>query len=150
MRQPILLTSDEVQQQAVDAGLPPYAVAVVSGMLQPAGTLHTRYSAAAETLYNSLEVDEAINLLKSSKFTELIPVLLCPGLRRWVATQDDREEFLWESRSPESDRTAEEVYARLDHWGLDVHWVDPPRKAFYTDEPELVQFMGAVDGYAEY
>lgn len=45
MRQPILLTSNEVQQQAVDAGLPPYAVAVVSGMLQPAGTLHTRYSA---------------------------------------------------------------------------------------------------------
>ena len=133
MRQPILLTSNEVQQQAVDA------VAVVTGMLQPAGTIHTRYSARAETLYNSLEVDGAINLLKSSKFTELIPVLLCPGLGRGVATQDDREEFHWASRSPESDRTAEEVYARL-------HWVDQHRKAFYTDEPELVQFMEAVDG----
>lgn len=97
-------------------------------------------------MYNSLEVDGAINLLKSSKFTELIPVLLCPGLGRGVATQDDREEFHWASRSPESDRTAEEVYARLDHWGLDVHWVDQPRKAFYTDEPELVQFMEALDG----
>lgn len=149
MRQPLLLTSNEVQQQAVDAGLPPYAVAVVSGMLQPAGTLHTRYSATAETLYNSLEVDGAINLLKRSKFTELIPVLLCPGLGRGVATQDDREEFHWASRSPESDRTAEEVYARLDHWGLDVHWVDQPRKAFYTDEPELIQFMEAVDGFDE-
>lgn len=142
----MLLTSNEVQQQAVDAGLPPYAVAVVSGMLQPAGTLHTRYSATAETLYNSLEVDGAINLLKSSKFTELIPVLLCPGLGRGVATQDDREEFHWASRSPESDRAAEEVYARLDHWGLELHWADQPRKAFYTDEPELVQFMEALDG----
>lgn len=149
MRQPILLTSNEVQQQAVDAGLQPYAVAVVSGMLRPAGTLHTRYSATAETLYNSLEVDGAINLLKSSKFTELIPVLLCPGLGRGVATQDDREEFHWASRSPESDRTAEEVYERLDHWGLDLHWVDQPRKAFYTDEPELVQFMEALDGFDE-
>ena len=146
MRQPILLTSNEVQQQAVDAGLPPHAVAVVTGMLQPAGTLHTRYSARAETMYNSFEVDGAINLLKSSKFTELIPVLLCPGLGRGVFTQDDREEFHWVSRSPESDRTSEEVYARLDHWGLDVHWVDQPRKAFYTDEPELVQFMEALDG----
>ena len=146
MRSPLLLTSNEVQQQAVDAGLPPYAVAVVSGMLQPAGTLHTRYSATAETLYNSLEVDGAINLLKSSKFTELIPVLLCPGLGRGVATQDDREEVHWVSRSPESDRTAEEVYARLDHWGLDIHWVDQHRKACYTDEPELVQFMEDVDG----
>lgn len=146
MRQPLLITSNEVQQQAVDAGLPPYAVAVVVGMLQPAGTLHTRYSATAKTLYNSLEADGAINLLKSSKFTELIPVLLCPGLGLGVATHDDREEFHWASRSPESDRTAEEVYARLDHWGLDVHWVDQSRKVFYTDEPELVQFMEAVDG----
>ena len=146
MKQPLLLTSNEVQQQAVDEGLPPYAVAVVTGMLQPAGTLHTRYSATAETLYNSLEVDGVINLLKSSKFTELIPVLLCPGLGRGVATQDDREEFHWASRSPESDRTAEEVYERLDHWGLDLHWVDQPRKAFYTDEPELVQFMRVLDG----
>ena len=146
MRSTLLLTSVEVQQQAVDAGLPPYAVAVVTGMLQPAGTLHTRYSARAETLYNSLEVDGAINLLKSSKFTELIPVLLRPGLGRGVATQDDREEFHWASRSPENDRAAEEVYAHLDHWGIDLHWVDQPRKAFYTDEPELVQFMEAVDG----
>ncbi len=143
---PLLLTSDEVRQRAVDAGLPSYAVAVISGMLQPAGTLHTRYSATAETLYNSLEAYGAINLLKSSKFTELIPVLLCPGLGRGVATQDDREEFHWASRSPESDRTAEEVYARLDHWGLELHWVDQPRKAFYTDEPELVQFMEALEG----
>lgn len=149
MRQPLLLTSNEVRQQAVDAGLPPYAVTVIPGMLQPAGTLHTRHSARAETLYNSLEVDGAINLLKSSKFTELIPVLLCPGLGRGVATQDDREEFHWASRSPESDRTAEEVYARLDHWGQEVHWVDQPRKAFYTDEPELVQFMEALDGFEQ-
>ena len=35
MRPPLLLTSNEVQQQAVDAGLPPYAVAVFTGMLQP-------------------------------------------------------------------------------------------------------------------
>lgn len=149
MRQPLLLTSVEVLQQAVDAGLPPYSVAVVSGMLQPAGTLHTRYSAHAETLYNSLEVDGAISLLKRSKFTERIPVLLCPGLGRGVATQDDREEFHWASGNPESYRTAEEVYARLDHWGLDVHWVDQPRKAFYADEPELVQFMEVLDGFDE-
>lgn len=149
MRQSLLLTSNEVRQQAVDAGLPPYAVTVIPGMLQSAGTLHTWHSARAETLYKSLEVDGAIHLLKSSKFTELIPVLLCPGLGRGVATQDDREEFHWASRSPESDRTAEEVYARLDHWGLELHWVDQPRKAFYTAEPELVQFMEALDGFDE-
>nr|DAK56203.1 MAG TPA: hypothetical protein [Caudoviricetes sp.] len=146
MRQPLLLASNEVQQQAVDAGLPPYAVAVVTGMLQPAGTLHTRYSARAETLYNSLEVDGAINKLLTSRFTQWIPLLIAPGVVREGGLGD---EYRWISRDTTTDARVRELHARLQDLGLDVRWTGLGVASFTTTNKELIGFMEALGGFIE-
>lgn len=143
MRQPSLLTSDEVRQQAVAAGLPPYAVAVVSGMLQPAGTLHTRYSATAETLYNSLEVDGAINTLLASRFTQLIPLLLAPGVQRG---HEEVGSYHWVGRDEEPAERVLELYARLTEWSVNKRWTGVGVASFTTTDKELIGFMEALDG----
>ena len=146
MRQPLLLTSNEVQQQAVDAGLPPYAVAVVPGMLQPAGTLHTRYSARAETLYNSLEVDGAINTLLASRFTQLIPLLLAPGVQRG---HEGVRSYRWVGRDGEPAEVVRELYARLTEWGVDKRWTGLGVASFTTTDKELIGFVEALEGHNE-
>lgn len=146
MRQPSLITSDEVQQQAVDAGLPPYAVALVTGMLQPAGTLYTRHSAIAECLYNSLEVDGAINTLLASRFTQWIPLLIAPGVVREGGLGD---EYRWISRDTTTNARVRELYARLLALGLGVRWTGSGRASFTTQDKELIGFMEVLDGHPE-
>jgi hypothetical protein len=146
MRQPLLLTSDEVRQQAVDAGLPPYAVAVTPAMLQPAGTLHKRHSARAEILYNALEVDGAINTLLASRFTQWIPLLIAQGV---VREGSQGSEYRWISRDTTADALVRELYARLQDLGLDVRWTGPGVASFTTSDKELIRFMEALDGFGQ-
>lgn len=146
MSQPVLLTSDEVRQQAVDAGLPPYAVAVVPGMLQPAGTLHTRHSARAETLYNSLEVDGAINILLASRFTQLIPLLTAPHVSRNLRYTG---KYRWAGLQAVGYEAVKALYEKLSEWGVETEWTGITIPEFETEDRELVGFMEALDGCYE-
>lgn len=143
MRQPILLTSDEVRQQAVDAGLPPYAVSTIPGMLQPAGTLHTRHSARAETLYNSLEVDGAINMLLASRFTQLIPMLTAPKVSRNLR---DCSKYRWSGLQALGYEAVKALYEKLSDLGVETEWTGITIPEFETTDKELIGFMEAVDG----
>lgn len=146
MRQPLLLTSDEVQQQAVDAGLPPYAVAAVTGMLQPAGTLYTRNSARAETLYNSLEVDGAINTLLASRFTQLVPLLTDPKVSRNLR---DSGKYRWTGLQAVGYEAVKALYEKLSEWGVETEWTGITTPEFETADRELIGFMEALDGFDE-
>lgn len=143
MRQPLLLTSNEVRQQAVDAGLPPYAVAVVSGMLQPAGTLHTRHLARAETLYNSLEVDGAINMLLANRFTHLIPILTSPNVSR---TLRDNGKYRWSGLQALGYEVVKALYEKLSEMGVEAKWTGITIPEFETTDTDLIEFMKALDG----
>lgn len=146
MRQPLLLTSVEVQQQAVDAGLPPYAVDVIPGMLQPAGTLHTRHSARAETLYNSLEVDGAINYLLTCRFTQLIPLLIAPGV---VRDSSEKGAYRWVGRELPASESVRQLYSELNNLGVDTRWTGLGVASFSTTDQDLINFMEALDGHLE-
>lgn len=146
MRQPLLLTSDEVQQQAIDAGLPSYAVAVIPGMLQPAGTLHTRHSAKSTTLYNSLEVDGAINYLLGSRFTQLTPLLTAPGV---VRDGSEKGTYRWVGRELPASESVRQLYSKLNHFGVDTRWTGLVAASFTTSDPDLINFMEALDGNTE-
>ena len=146
MQKPILLTSDEVRQQAIDAELPPYAVAVIPGMLQPAGTLHTRHSAQAATLYNSLEVDEAINYLLASRFTQLIPLMTASKVTRGYR-YDNR--YHWSGIDTRAREVVENLYEKLLEWGVELEWVGGGIPEFSTSDKDLTNFMEALDGYLE-
>lgn len=152
MNRPILLTSDEVQQQAVDAGLPPYAVAVIPGMLQPAGTLHTRHSAKSITLYNSLEVDGAINYLLVSKLTPIIPLLIAPGLIRRCkeATKKLEKSYWWSARSTGDNQTIAELQRKVED-ALRSTYLDKskPCHELVTTDSTLINFMKALDVHTE-
>lgn len=143
MRQSLLLTSDEVRQQAIDAGLPPYAVAVVPGMLQPVGTLHTRHSARAEILYNSLEVDGALNLLLSSKFTQLIPLLTAPHVSRNLRYN---ERYRWSGLQAIGYEKVKALYEKLSEMGVETEWTGITIPEFETTDTDLIGFMEALDG----
>ena len=144
MRQPLLLTSDEVRQQAVDAGLPPYAVAVVPGMLQPAGTLHTRHSARAETLYNSLEVDGALNTLLTSKFTQIIPLLTDPRVSRNLRYNG---RYRWSGLQAIGYEAVKALYEKLSDLGVETEWTGITIPEFETTDKELIGFMKGLDGF---
>ena len=146
MSRPILLTSDEVQQQAVDAGLPPYAVAVVPGMLQPAGTLHTRHSAKSTTLYNYLEVDGAINYLLTSRFTQLVPLMTAPRVTRGYRYDG---QYHWSGIDIRAREVVEKLYEKLSEWGVELEWVGVSSAEFATSDKDLTNFMEALDGNTE-
>lgn len=146
MRQPILLTSDEVRQQAVDAGLPPYAVSVIPGMLQPAGTLHTRHSARAETLYNSLEVDGAINRLLASRFTPLIPLLTSPKVSRNLRNNG---KYRWSGLQALGYEVVKALYEKLSEMGVEAKWTGITIPEFETTDADLIGFMEALDGFEQ-
>lgn len=141
-----MLTSDEVRQQAIDAGLPPYAVAVIPGMLQPAGTLHTRHSAKSTTLYNSLEVDGAINYLLGSRFTQLIPLLTAPEV---VRDGSEKGTYRWVGRELPASESVRQLYSKLNHFGVDTRWTGLVVTSFTTTDRDLINFMEALDGYPE-
>lgn len=143
MRQPLLLTSDEVRQQAVDAGLPPYAIAVVPSMLIPAGTLHNRHSARAETLYNSLEVDGAINMLLASRFTPLIPILTAPKVSRNLR---DNGNYRWSGLQALGYEVVKALYEKLSEMGVEAKWTGITIPEFETTDTDLIGFMEALDG----
>ena len=146
MNRPILLTFDEVRQQAIDAGLPPYAVAVVPGMLQPAGTLHTRHSARAETLYNSLEVDGALNTLLFSKFTQLIPLLTAPHVSRNLRYNG---RYRWSGLQAIGYEAVTALYEKLSEMGVEAEWTDITIPEFETVDKDLIEFMGGLDGFGQ-
>lgn len=146
MSRPLLLTSDEVQQQAVDAGLPPYAVAAVPRMLQPAGTLHTRHSAKSTTLYDSLEVDGGINYLRASRFTQLIPLLTASRVTRGYRYDG---QYHWSGLDTRAREVVENLYEKLSEWGVELEWVGVSSAEFATSDKELTNFMEALDGYTE-
>lgn len=146
MRQPLLLTFDEVRQQAIDAGLPPYAVAVVPGMLQPAGTLHTRHSARAETLYNSLEVDGALNTLLFSKFTQLIPLLTAPHVSRNLRYNG---RYRWSGLQAIGYEAVTALYEKLSEMGVEAEWTGITIPEFETVDKDLIEFMGGLDGFGQ-
>lgn len=146
MRQPLLLTSSEVRQQAIDAGLPPYTVAIVPGMLQPAGTLHTRRSARAETLYNALEVDGAINMLLTSKFTQLIPLLTAPHVSRNLRYNG---RYRWSGLLAIGYEEVKALYEKLSEMGVEAEWTGITIPEFETVDTNLIGFMEALDGYPE-
>lgn len=146
MRQPLLLTFDEVRQQAIDAGLPPYAVAVVPGMLQPAGTLHTRHSARAETLYNSLEVDGALNTLLFSKFTQLIPLLTAPHVSRNLRYNG---RYRWSGLQAIGYEAVTALYEKLSEMGVEAEWTGITIPEFETADKDLIEFMGGLDGFGQ-
>ena len=144
MRQPLLLTSDEVRQQAVDAGLPPYAVAAVPGMLRPAGTLHTRHSAISTTLYNSLEVDGAINYLLHSRFTQIIPHLTAPHVSRNLRHNG---RYRWSGLQALGYEAVKAVFDKLSEWGVQTEWTGITIPEFETADRELIGFMEALDEF---
>nr|DAU00251.1 MAG TPA: hypothetical protein [Caudoviricetes sp.] len=146
MSKPLLLTSSGVRQQAIDAGLPPYAVAVIPGMLQPAGTLHTRRSARAETLYNSLEVDGAVNMLLASRFTQLIPMLTAPNVSRHLRYNG---KYRWSGLQAVGYEAVKALYEKLNEWGVETEWTGITIPEFETTDKGLIGFMEALDGYPE-
>ncbi len=146
MSRPILLTSDEVRQQAIDEGLPPYAVAVIPGMLQPAGTLHTRHSAKSTTLYNSIEVDGAINYLLTSRFTQLIPLMTAPKVTRGYR-YDNR--YHWSGIDIRAREVVDNLYEKLLELGVELKWEGIGIAEFSTSDKDLTNYMEALDGYLE-
>jgi len=150
MRQPILLTSDEVRQQAVDAGLPPYAVALVEGMLTPAGTIHHRFAVLPTKLYSATDTDYAINRLRSSRFTQLIPSLLPAGVERGGFEGKGPKAVYWVARKPELSEAMQDLMLKLDKAGVNPHWATLNGTITVSSEDEeLIKFMEALDGFDE-
>lgn len=150
MIQPILLTSDEVRQQAVDAGLPPYAVAVVEGMLPPAGTIHHRFSVLPTKLYSATDTDYIINFLRSSRFTQLIPSLLPAGVERGGFEGEGPKAAYWVARRPELFEVMQNLLLQLNKAGVNPHWATLNGTVLVSSEDEeLINFMGALDGHLE-
>ncbi len=150
MRQPLLLTSDEVRQQAVDAGLPPYAVAVVEGMLTPAGTLHHRFSVLPTKVYSASDTDCVINYLRSSRFTELIPAITPAEVERGGFAGKGPKTVCWVARRPELSEAMQNLMLKLDKAGVGPHWATLNGTITVSSEDEeLIKFMEALDGYLE-
>lgn len=150
MRQSVLLTSDEVRQQAVDAGLPSYAVAVVEGMLPPAGTLHHRFAVLPTKLYSATDADYVINFLLSSRFTQLIPALLHTGVERGGFEGKGPRTKCWVARKPELSEAMQDLMLKLDRAGVSPRWATLDGTITVSSEDEeLVQFMEALDGFDE-
>lgn len=150
MRQPSLLTSDEVRQQAVDAGLPPYAVAVVEGMLTPAGTLHHRFSVLPTKLYSASDADYVISYLLSSRFTQLIPPLLPAGVERGGFEGKGPKTVCWVARKPELSEVMQDLMLKLDKAGVNPRWATlNDTITVSSEDEELIKFMEALDGYLE-
>lgn len=148
MRQPVLLTSDEVRQQAVDAGLPPYAVAVVEGMLAPAGTIHHRFAVLPTKLYSAADTDYAINRLRSSRFTQLIPSLLPAGAERGGFEGKGPKAVYWVARKPELSEAMQNLMLKLDKAGVNPRWATLNGTITVSSEDEeLIKFMEALDGF---
>lgn len=150
MSRPLLLTSDEVRQQAVDAGLPPYAVAVVEGMLTPAGTLHHKFSPLPSKLYSASDADYIINFLRSSRFTQLIPSLIPAGVERGGFEGKGPKTVCWVARKPELSEVMQDLMLKLDRAGVNPRWA--PLSGTITissEDEELINFMEALDGYLE-
>lgn len=146
MSRPLLLSSDEVRQQAVDAGAPPYAVAVIPGMLQPAGTLHTCHSAKSTTLCDSLEVDGAINYLLANRFTQLIPLMTAPRVARGYRYDG---QYRWSGVDIRAREVVENLYEKLLEWGVELEWDGISIAEFSTSDKDLTTFMEALDGCLE-
>ena len=147
MRQPLLLTSDEVRQQAVDEGLPPYAVAVIEGMVPTAGTLHSRFSVKAEKLYSASDTDYVINFLRNSRFTKLIPDLLIPGVERGGFTGKGPRSTHWVARKPELFEAMQNLLLKFNQAGVDPRWSTLNGTVSVSSEnEELIEFMEALDG----
>lgn len=150
MSHPALLTSDEVRQRAVDAGLPPYAVAVIEGMVTPAGTIHHRFSVLPSKLYSATDADYVINYLRSSRFTQLIPSLLPAGVERGGFEGKGPRAVYWVARKPELSEAMQNLMLKLDKAGVDPHWATLNGTTMVSSEDdELVKFMEALDGYLE-
>lgn len=150
MRSPILLTSDEVRQQAADAGLPSYAVAVVEGMLTPAGTLHHRFSALPTKLYSTSDADYVINFLLSSRFTPLIPALLPAGVERGGFVGKGPRTKCWVARKPELFGVMQNLLLKLNRAGVNPHWSTlNGTVSVSTEDEDLIKFMEALDGFVE-
>lgn len=148
MIQPILLTSDEVRQQAVDAGLPPYAVAVVEGMLPPAGTLHHKFSPLPSKLYSASDADYIINFLRSSRFTQMIPSLLPAGVERGGFEGKGPKTVCWVARKPELSEVMQDLMLKLDRAGVNPRWATLSGTiTISSEDEELINFMEALDGH---
>lgn len=148
MRPPLLLTSNEVQQQAVDAGLPSYAVAVVEGMLAPAGTIHHRFAVLPTKLYSATDTDYAINLLRSSRFTQLIPSLLPAGVERGSFEGKGPKAVYWVARKPELSKAMQNLMLKLDKAGVNPRWATLNGTITVSSEDEeLIKFTEALDGF---
>lgn len=150
MRQPDLLTSDEVRHQAVDAGLPSYAVAVVESMLPPAGTLHHRFSVLPTKLYSASDADYVISYLLSSRFTELIPSLLPAGVERGGFEGKGPRAVFWVARGPQLSEAMQNLMLQLDKAKVNPHWATLNGTiTISSEDEELIKFMEALDGYLE-
>lgn len=150
MRQPLLLTSDEVRQQAVDAGLPPYAVAVVEGMLAPAGTIHHRFAVLPTKMYRATDADYVINFLLSSRFTPLIPALLPAGVERGGFEGKGPRTKCWVARKPGLSEVMQDLMLKLDRAGVNPRWATLNNTITVSSEDEeLIKFMEAIDGGLE-
>ena len=148
MSRPILLTSDEVQQQAIDAGLPPYAVAVIGGMVPTAGTLHSRFSVNAETLYSASDTDYVIDFLRNNRFTKLIPDLIIPGVERGGFTGKGPSSVHWVARKPELFEAMQNLLLKLNQAGVAPRWSTlNDTVSVSSEDVELVEFMEALDGF---
>lgn len=148
MSRPILLTSDEVRQQAVDAGLPSYAVAVIGGMVPTAGTLHSRFSVKAEKLYSASDTDYVIDFLRNSRFTKLIPDLLIPGVERGGFTGKGPRSVHWVARKPELFGAMQNLLLKLNRAGVDPRWSTLNDTVSVSSENEkFIEFMEALDGF---
>lgn len=148
MSRPVLLTSDEVRQQAVNAGLQPYAVAVVEGMVPTAGTVHSRFSVKAEKLYSASDTDYVINFLRNSRFTKLIPDLLIPGVERGGFTGKGPRSVHWVARKPELFEAMQNLLLSLNQAGVDPRWSTLGGTVSVSSEKEeLIEFMEALSGF---
>ena len=150
MRQPLLLTADEVRQQAVAAGLPPDAVAVVEGMLTPEGTIHHRFSVLPTKVYSAADTDYVINYLLSSRFTQLIPALLPAGVERGGFEGKGPKAAYWVARRPELFEVMQNLLLQLNKAGVNPHWATlNGTVSVSTEDEELIKFMEALDGFGE-
>ena len=148
MSRAILLTSDEVRQLAVEAGLPPYAVAVIEGMVPTAGTLHSRFSVKAEKLYSASDTDYVIDFLRNSRFTKLIPDLLIPEVERGGFTGKGPHSVHWVARKPELFESMQNLLLKLNQAGVDPRWSTLNDTVSVSSEnEELIEFMEGLDGF---
>jgi hypothetical protein len=101
------------------------------------------------TLYNSLEVDGAIDFLRHSRFTELIPLLTASGVETGFIQGKSALSAHIVGREEEPEAVVKRLFDRLQELGVEARWAGLGVAAFSSEDPDFLNFMEALDGYSD-